>query len=85
MASSTVTVRVDAFFTTSIPGAGRPTQVPLPVWVAAMRYGGKIHRLVVNGQTGRCHGSAPVSTVKIVVAVLLAAIAAALVAWGMSR
>jgi len=58
--------------------------VLLPVWVAALRHGDTIHRLLVNGQTGRCHGSAPVSTTKIVVAVLLAAVMAALIAWRMS-
>jgi len=55
--------------------------VLLPVWVAALRYGDQVHRLLVNGQTGRCHGRAPVSPTKIVVAVVLAVLVAALVAW----
>jgi hypothetical protein len=55
--------------------------VLLPVWVAALRYGGKVHRLVVNGQTGRCHGSAPVSPLKIALAVLVAVLVAAVLAW----
>ncbi len=58
--------------------------VLLPVWVATLRHGSEVHRLLVNGQTGRCHGSAPVSTTKIVVAVLVAAVVAALIAWRMS-
>jgi hypothetical protein len=58
--------------------------VLLPVWVAALRYGGKAHRLVVNGQTGRCHGRAPVSPVKLAVAVALAVLVAALLAWRLS-
>jgi hypothetical protein len=55
--------------------------VLLPVWVAALRYAGHVHRLVVNGQTGRCHGRAPVSPVKVAIAVTLAVIVAALIAW----
>lgn len=60
---------------------GEAELVLLPVWVAALRYAGQVHRLVVNGQTGRCHGRAPVSPLKIGVAVTLAVIVAALVAW----
>jgi len=55
--------------------------VLLPVWVAALRFAGQVHRLVVNGQTGRCHGRAPVSPVKVTIAVTLAVIVAALIAW----
>jgi hypothetical protein len=58
--------------------------VLLPVWVAALRYGGKGHRLVVNGQTGRCHGSAPVSPVKVTMAVVIAVLVAAVLAWRFS-
>jgi hypothetical protein len=58
--------------------------VLLPVWVAALRYGGKVHRLVVNGQTGRCHGSAPLSPVKLTLAIALAVLVAAIIAWRLS-
>lgn len=58
--------------------------VLLPVWVAALRFGGKTHRLVVNGQTGRCHGSAPVSPWKLGIAIALAVLVAALLAWRLS-
>jgi hypothetical protein len=60
---------------------GEAELVLLPVWVAALRYAGQAHRLVVNGQTGRCHGRAPVSPVKVAIAVTLAVIVAALIAW----
>lgn len=60
---------------------GEAELVLLPVWVAVLRYAGQAHRLVVNGQTGRCHGRAPVSPVKVAVAVTLAVIVAALIAW----
>jgi hypothetical protein len=39
---------------------------------------------VVNGQTGRCHGHAPVSSFKVALAVALAVLVAALVAWRLS-
>ncbi len=55
--------------------------VLLPVWVAALRHGGKAYRLVVNGQTGRCHGKAPVSATKITLAVVVAIALAAVLAW----
>ena len=60
---------------------GEAELVLLPVWVAALRYSGKVHRLVVNGQTGRCHGRAPVSPVKVALAVTLLVLVAALLAW----
>ncbi|WP_252891534.1 hypothetical protein [Thermoclostridium stercorarium] len=36
----------------------------LPVWIAAYRYGDRIYKFVVNGQTGLVKGEAPVSIVK---------------------
>ncbi len=58
--------------------------VLLPVWVAVLRHAGRVHRLVVNGQTGRCHGSAPVSPAKLAVAVAIAVLVAAVLAWRLS-
>ena len=46
----------------------------LPVWIAAYEYQGKVYQYLVNGQTGKTHGTAPWSWIKIslaVVAVLL--------------
>jgi hypothetical protein len=42
----------------------------LPVYVAAYEYGGKVYRVVVNGQTGKVTGEAPWSVWKIVSASL---------------
>jgi hypothetical protein len=44
----------------------------LPVWVLAVRYApdAPVVRLLVNGQTGKLHGRAPRSTLKIVILVL---------------
>lgn len=59
--------------------------VLLPVWVAALRYGDRVYRLVVNGQTGRCHGKAPVSPVKVTIAALVvAALVGLVIAWRLS-
>jgi DNA-directed RNA polymerase subunit RPC12/RpoP len=51
--------------------------VLLPVWVAGYTYGGKVYQFLVNGQTGKVHGKAPLSWIKITtfVAVLVAIIA----------
>jgi DNA-directed RNA polymerase subunit RPC12/RpoP len=48
--------------------------VLLPIWIAAYRFNGKAFRYLVNGQTGRAHGTAPYSVAKIaafVAAILL--------------
>lgn len=47
--------------------------VLLPVWMAVVKYNNKVHRVLVNGQTGEVTGKLPTSWVKvtgIVVAVL---------------
>lgn len=51
----------------------------LPVWIAAYRYRKKTYRFVINGRSGRVYGERPYSIVKIVVAVILGAIAMALI------
>jgi hypothetical protein len=38
---------------------GRPVLVP--VWIGAYRYGDKVFRVLVNGQSGTFHGDAPIS------------------------
>ncbi len=58
--------------------------VLLPVWITVLRYGDKVYRLLVNGQTGRCCGQAPVSPLKVVLAVLLVTAAVGLAAWRLS-
>ena len=41
----------------------------LPVWIAAYDYRGKPYRFLANGVTGKCHGTAPWSWIKITLAV----------------
>ncbi len=55
--------------------------VLLPLWSLRYRHGGKTYTVLVHGQTGRVAGKAPLSWVKILLAVLAAAsIALAVVA-----
>jgi predicted RNA-binding Zn-ribbon protein involved in translation (DUF1610 family) len=57
--------------------ASRP--LLLPVWMMAYRYRDQVFRFIVNGQTGKSTGQAPVSYRKIGVAVAIAAIVIALI------
>jgi len=43
----------------------------LPIWIAAYEYQGEIYRYLVNGQTGKTHGTAPYSWFKIGAAILV--------------
>jgi hypothetical protein len=56
----------------------------LPVWLAAYKYRGKTYRFVVNGRTGRVQGERPYSGVKIAVAVIVGALVAAAVGYGVA-
>lgn len=49
--------------------AGEP--VLLPIYIMAYRYKGHVYRFLVNGQTGRCTGTAPTSYVKIAAAIAI--------------
>ncbi len=44
----------------------------LPIWISAYRYGGQLHRILINARTGEVQGSRPYSPWKIAGAVLLA-------------
>jgi len=50
----------------------------LPIWISSYRYGAKVYRFLVNGQSGEIQGERPYSAVKITLCVLglLAAVAA---------
>jgi DNA-directed RNA polymerase subunit RPC12/RpoP len=45
--------------------------VLLPIYIMAYRYKGHVYRFLVNGQTGRCTGTAPTSYVKIAAAIAI--------------
>lgn len=42
----------------------------LPLWISSYRYGGKVYRFLVNGQTGEIQGERPYSAIKIAFAAL---------------
>ncbi|MER3485661.1 MAG: hypothetical protein C4345_06545, partial [Chloroflexota bacterium] len=51
----------------------------LPAWLAAFSYGGKTYRLVINGQTGKVTGEAPVAKGRVALAAAVAIVAVAIV------
>lgn len=53
----------------------------VPVWISSYQYRGKTFRYVVNGATGKVAGNAPLSALKVTVAVLIALAAVALGVW----
>jgi hypothetical protein len=57
----------------------------LPVWIAVYRYSGEVYPCLVNGQTGEIHGKAPLSVVKIIMAVLFVLALIAGVYFGFGR
>lgn len=42
----------------------------LPIWISAYKYGDKIYKFLVNGQTGEVKGKAPVSAVKVIALII---------------
>ena len=50
--------------------------VVLPIWISSYKYKGEIFRFLVNGQTGEVVGKAPVSKLKIAIAIILGLLAA---------
>ncbi len=53
----------------------------LPVWLSSYRFAGKVYRFMVNGETGRVAGKAPVSILKVLVTVLACLGLGALALW----
>jgi len=43
----------------------------LPVWIASYRYNNKVYNFMVNGQTGKVQGEAPISWWKVLLTVLI--------------
>lgn len=46
----------------------------LPIWLSSFKYKDKIYRFMVNGQTGRVGGTAPISPLRVTLATILALI-----------
>lgn len=45
----------------------------VPAWISSFRYKGKLYQFVVNGQTGKVGGKAPVSAWRVILAILIGA------------
>jgi len=43
----------------------------LPLWIASYRYSNKVYNFMVNGQTGKVSGEAPISWWKVLLAILI--------------
>ena len=55
--------------------------VMLPIWIGSFRYRDLPWRFVINAQTGRVTGKAPLDRVKVAMAVTLVMVVAAVIAW----
>jgi len=53
----------------------------LPVWISAFKHKDKIYQFVVNGQTGKVGGHAPVSALRVSIAVVIALIVIGAIYW----
>ena len=42
-----------------------------PIWIANFKFKEKVYNIVVNGQTGQIRGEAPVSPVKVAIAIAI--------------
>lgn len=65
-------------------GAVTFKHILLPVWLAAYKYRGETYRFVVNGQTGRVQGERPYSVWKVTFAVIIGALIAGAVGYGIA-
>ena len=45
----------------------------VPAWISSFKYKDKVYQFAVNGQTGRVGGKAPVSALRVIIAILIAA------------
>ena len=43
----------------------------LPVWLSSFKHNGKIYNFMVNGQTGKVSGEAPISWIRVAIAILI--------------
>lgn len=44
----------------------------LPIWLSSFQYKNKVYQFMVNGQTGKVGGKAPISPIRVAIAVILA-------------
>lgn len=58
--------------------------VLFPVWIASYRYRNKLYHFMVNGQTGEVQGQAPISWIKVLIAIVIALLIIACIVAGLS-
>jgi ribosomal protein S27E len=46
-----------------------------PIWMSSFKFNGKVYNFVVNGQTGKVAGKAPISALRVAIAIILGIIA----------
>ena len=56
-----------------------------PIWIANFKFKEKLFNIVINGQTGQVRGEAPVSPLKVFIAILIAIAVFALIAFLLSN
>lgn len=55
----------------------------LPIWLCSYSFKQKIYQFLVNGRTGKSTGKAPISALRVIIAVLLGLGIAALIIWAL--
>jgi predicted RNA-binding Zn-ribbon protein involved in translation (DUF1610 family) len=53
----------------------------LPVWISSFKYKNRIYEFMVNGQTGKVGGKAPVSALRVLISIVLGIALVALFIW----
>ena len=53
----------------------------LPVWISHYSFHGKVYHFMVNGQTGKVSGNAPLSALRVAIAIILGIIALLILGW----
>lgn len=53
----------------------------LPIWLSSFQYKSKVYQFMVNGQTGKVGGKAPISPIRVAIAVMLAGVMIAIFAY----
>jgi predicted RNA-binding Zn-ribbon protein involved in translation (DUF1610 family) len=51
----------------------------LPIWISSYRYKDKVYKFLVNGQTGKVSGQAPISAIKLIILILLGLVVIAVI------
>ncbi len=50
----------------------------LPIWISSFHFNNKVYRFLVNGQTGKVSGNAPISALKVTIVSLVAIVVIAI-------